>query len=161
VRTDVLALPQFGSSGNPDLSMDARGTIAGLTIHTKPVEIYRAILESFAFQMYLSYGRLKKLGTRMESIAATGGGAASELTLQIRADVFNMEVSSMECDEAGTLGCMVMAATAAGAYPSLEAGIRRAVRTKRVYRPDAAMHGWYMEKFDRYRKLYEKMFDFK
>ncbi len=97
----------------------------------------------------------------MESIAATGGGAASELTLQIRADVFNMEVSSMECDEAGTLGCMVMAATAAGAYPSLEDGIRRAIRTKRVYRPDAAMHAWYMEKFDRYRQLYERMFDFK
>lgn len=161
VRTDVLVLPQFGSSGNPDLSMDARGTIAGLTIHTKPVEIYRAVLESFAFQMYLSYGRLKRLGTRMESIAATGGGAASELTLQIRADVFNMEVSSMECDEAGTLGCMVMAAAASGAYPSLEDGIRRVIRTKRVYRPDAAMHAWYMEKFDRYRQLYERMFDFK
>lgn len=161
VKTDVLVLPQFGSSGNPDLSMDARGTIAGLTIHTKPVEIYRAILESFAFQMYLSYGRLKRLGTRMESIAVTGGGAASELTLQIRADVFDMEVSSMESDEAGTLGCMVMAAAAAGAYPSLEEGIRRCIRIKRVYRPDAAMHAWYMEKFDRYRALYERMFDFK
>lgn len=73
ILTDVLVLPQFGSSGNPDLSMDARGTITGLTIHTKAEEIYRAILEGMAFQMYLSYERLKILGTKMNRIAATGG----------------------------------------------------------------------------------------
>ena len=81
IKTEVLLLPQFGSAGNPDLSMDARGTITGLTIHTKPEELYRAILESFAFQMYLAYERMEKLGTKMQYIAATGGGAASELTL--------------------------------------------------------------------------------
>ncbi len=74
IRTEVMVLPQFGSAGNPDLSMDARGTITGLTIHTKAEEIYRAILEGMAFQMYLSYERLKKLGTKMESLVATGGG---------------------------------------------------------------------------------------
>ena len=43
--TDVMLLPQFGSSGNPHLSMDAQGVIAGLTIHTRPEEIYLALLE--------------------------------------------------------------------------------------------------------------------
>ena len=50
IYTDVLLLPQFGSAGNPDLSMDAKGTITGLTIHTKPEEIYRAILEGWHFR---------------------------------------------------------------------------------------------------------------
>lgn len=161
IRTEVMVLPQFGSSGNPDLSTDARGTITGLTIHTKAEEIYRAILEGMAFQMYLSYERLKTLGTQMESIVATGGGAVSDLTLQIRADVFNMKVMSLENEESGTLGCMLMAATGAGAYPSLKEGIKRAVKIKKEFIPDPAMHKYYMDKFEKYKKLYEKMFDFK
>ena len=47
---------------NPDLSMDAWGTITGLTIHTKPEELYKGILEGMAFQMYLAYERMQKLG---------------------------------------------------------------------------------------------------
>lgn len=161
IRTEILVLPQFGSSGNPSLSMDARGTIAGLTIHTKAEEIYRAILEGMAFQMLLSYERLRCLGTKMESIVATGGGAASELTLQIRADIFNMKVLSLENEESGTLGCMLMAATGTGAYPSLEEGIRRAVKIKKEFLPDRKMHDYYMEKFFKYKMLYEKMYDYK
>ncbi|MBS5064720.1 MAG: hypothetical protein KHZ58_13165 [Hungatella hathewayi] len=161
VDTEVLVLPQFGSSGNPDLSMDARGTITGLTIHTKPEEIYRAILEGMAFQMYLSYGKLEKLGTEMERITATGGGAASELTLQIRADVFNRTVRSLTSDESGTMGCMLMAATAVGAYGDLQEGIRRAVKVKKEYHPNPERHSAYEKKFKRYQKLYEYMHDFK
>lgn len=160
-NTDVLVLPQFGSSGNPDLSMDAKGTIAGLTIHTRPEEIYRAILEGMAFQMLLSYEKLKELGTEMERIAATGGGAASELTLQIRADVFNRKVCSLVSDESGTMGCMLMAAVAVGAYQDLKEGIRRAVKVKKEYLPDPVRHEAYRKKFERYRKLYELMHDFK
>ena len=57
-----------------------------------------------AFQMYLAYERMNVIGTKMKKIAATGGGSVSDLTLQIRADVFGMEVYSLESEEAGTLG---------------------------------------------------------
>ena len=161
ISTEVMVLPQFGSSGNPDLSMDARGTIAGLSIHTRPEEIYRAILEGMAFQSYLAYERLMPLGTAMESITATGGGAASALTLQIRADVFNKKVITLRNDESGTLGCMMMAAVADGAYASAEEAFRRAVKVRKEYLPDPDRHAYYMEKYKKYKKLYELMHDFK
>jgi len=159
--TEVLLLPQFGSLGNPDLSMDARGTITGLTIHTRPEEIYRAILEGLAFQMYLSYERLKELGVNIEEIVATGGGAASDLTLQIRADVFRMKVRTLEDDEAGALGCMIMAAVGAGAYKDIDEGIERAVKTKKEFIPNPKMFDYYEKKFEKYKKLYARMYDFK
>lgn len=96
----------------------------------------------------------------MNCIAVTGGGAASELTLQIRADVFGMEVHSLESAEAGTLGCMLMSATAVNAYPSLEEGIKRAVKIKKKYVPEANMTQYYREKFERYKRFYEVMHDF-
>ena len=160
IQTDIMILPQFGSAGNPDLSMDAWGTITGLTIHTKPEELYKGILEGMAFQMYLAYERMQKLGTTMQRIAVTGGGAASELTLQIRADVFGMEVDSLESAEAGTLGCMLMAATAVGAYSSMEEAIKKTVRIKKRYIPDSDMTSYYRKKFENYKHFYEEMHDF-
>ena len=97
----------------------------------------------------------------MESIVATGGGAVSDLTLQIRADVFDMKVMSLENEESGTLACMIMAAAGVGAYPSIQDGIKRAVKIKKVFTPDSEMHAYYMEKFRKYKLLYEKMYDFK
>ena len=161
IHTDILLLPQFGSAGNPDLSMYAKGTITGLTIHTKPEEIYRAILEGMAFQMYLAYERMNVIGTKMKKIAATGGGSVSDLTLQIRADVFGMEVYSLESEEAGTLGCMLMSAVATGAYKSLKAGIKKTVRIKKCFKPDSEMHRYYNEKFKKYKELYELMHRFR
>ena len=160
VKTDVMVLPQFGSARNPDLSMDAKATITGLTIHTRPEELYKGILEGMAFQMYLAYERMQELGITMHRIAVTGGGAASELTLQIRADVFGMEVYSLESAEAGTLGCMLMAATAVKAYPSMQEGIKRAVKSKKKYVPETDMTNYYKNKFERYKRFYEVMHDF-
>ena len=161
LKTEVLALPQFGSAGNPDLSMDARGTLAGLTVHTAPEEVYLALIEGMAFQLYLAYERLQKLGVAPEYIVATGGGAASDVTLQLRADVFGMRVLRPESEEAGTLGCMLLSAAGTGAYPSLEAGIRRAVRIRRIFEPNPARRAYYMEKYRKYRDLYARMRDFK
>lgn len=155
--TKVMVLPQFGSSGNPDLNMDKVGTITGLTVHTRPEEIYRAILESFALQMRYSYERLKKIGVETQRIVATGGGAQSGLTLQIMADVFNMEVFSLESDESGTLGCAIMAAVADKAIPTMEEAIENMVKIRKVFKPDKAMAGYYNEKYKKFEILYEKM----
>ena len=160
VETDVMLLPQFGSSGNPDLSMDAQGAIAGLTIHTRPEEIYRAVLEGLAFQNYLAYERLLPLGIAMAGITATGGGAASDLALQIRADVFNMPVRTLQNDESGALGCMMMAAVADGAYASAEEAFARAVRTGREFMPNPRRHDAYMKKYRKYKRFYELMHSF-
>ncbi len=161
LRTEVMALPQFGSAGNPDLSMDARGTITGLTVHTTPEEIYLALLEGMSFQLYLAYGRLKALGVAPEYIVATGGGAASDVALQLRADVFGMKVLRPASEETGTLGCMLLAALGTGAYPTLAEGIRRAVAMEKAFEPDGAMHDYYLGKYEKFRMLYERMHDFK
>ena len=155
--TDVLVLPQFGSSGNPDLSMDARGTITGLTIHTQPEEIYRAIIEGMAFQSYMAYEETQEFGVNAHAFVCTGGGAASALGLQIRADVFNREMYTLQTEESGTLGCMMLAAIGDGAYQSYDEAITSCVKRKTAYLPDPGRHAVYMEKYERYKKLYHLM----
>ncbi|NLG88621.1 MAG: hypothetical protein GX494_05300 [Clostridiaceae bacterium] len=157
IRTDVMVLPQFGSSGNPDNNYDVKGTITGLTVHTRPEEIYRAILEGIVFQMYLSYETALQIGVKPEKIIATGGGAMSDVNLQIHADIFNMNVVTTTSVEAGALACMILAATGVNAYPSLKEGMERAIKVKKEIKPDREMHEYYMEKYEKFKKLYESM----
>ncbi len=157
LSTEVLALPQFGSSGNPDINCNVSGTVTGLTIHTKPEEIYLAVLEGMAFQMKLSYDLVRKLGVDIGQMICTGGGARSDVTLQMRADIFGMEVTTVQSEETGTLGCMLLAAVADGVYGSMEEAVRRVVKTAKVFRPDASKRDYYRRKYEKYKTLYETM----
>lgn len=159
--SDILVLPQFGSSGNPDINYDARGLIWGLTVHSKPVEIYRAFLESMAYQMLMAYETLGSLNINLDTISITGGGSNSPLTYQIRADVFNKKILCLENRESGTLGCMILAATALGEYNSLVEGVNKVVRVAKTYVPNLKNHNLYMEKYKKYKELYKRMHKFK
>lgn len=157
LTTELLVLPQFGSSGNPDIKCDVSGTITGLTIHTRPEEIYLAVLEGIAFQMKLSYERVKKLGVDIRKMICTGGGAKSDVTLQMRADIFGMEVVTVQSQETGTLGCMLLAAVGDNAYVSMEEAVSQVVRTEKVFQPDVSKKEYYDRKYEKYKSLYEKM----
>lgn len=156
-ETEVIVLPQFGSSGNPDINHSVTGTICGLRTDTRPEEIYQAILEGLAFQFKLGYEQSMKLGAKIERLICTGGGAKSELTMQLRADIMNVEVSTITTEESGTLGCMILAATGTGAYPTIEKAIERAVHIKKTFYPNFDRQDYYAGKYERFKKLYELM----
>ena len=157
LETDVLVLPQFGSSGNPDINYDVKGTITGLTVHTRPEEIYLAVLEGIAFQMKLAYEKLEKTGVDIRKIVCTGGGAKSDVTLQIRADIFDMEITTVQSKETGTLGCMMLAAVGNGEYASLADAVKNVVRTDKSFIPDVSKRNYYETKYKKFKELYESM----
>jgi len=161
VQTELLVLPQFGSSGNPDIDYNTKGLIWGLTIHTQPVEIYRAVKESMAFQIRMAYEVLEPLGIDLEKIIMTGGGSASLLTMQIRADVLGKTMMTMHDNEAGTLGCMIAAAKGLGYYASFSEGVARVIKIDKIIEPQKENKSYYEEKYKKYKKLYKLMHDFK
>ena len=55
----------------------------------------------------------------------------------------------------------MMAAAGTGAYSSLEEGIKRAVKIKKNICRTPGCMSYYMDKFRKYKMLYEKMHDFK
>lgn len=159
--SELFILPQFGSSGNPHIDYDTKGLIWGLTVHTKQTEIYRALKESMAYQMLMAYETLGPLNIDLDTICITGGGSLSPLTLQIRADIFNKKVLCLENIESGTLGCMILTATALGEFESIKEAVEKVVKIKKIYQPNLKNHNSYKEKYKKYKKLYEIMHNFK
>lgn len=157
VSTGVMILPQFGSSGTPDINYQVTGTIAGLTLHTTVDELYLALKEALAFQMKLAYEHATCAGVKIEKIVLTGGGARSDLTAQIRADVFKMPVYRLKCIEAGALGCMILAACAERLYPDIKTCISEVVKYTGPILPDEQKSEAFEKKYAAYKQLYEKM----
>jgi L-xylulokinase len=87
----------------------------------------------------------------------TGGAARSEVWVQIFADCLQIPIEVPEATELGALGAAICASVAAECYPSYEQAISQMVRFSHVQKPRAEAGDLYQRKYNRYRKLLEKM----
>ena len=152
--TGLLVLPHFAGAATPYMDSGSRGAIIGLTLATTARDIYLACMEAVAYEMRLNRERLAASGVRFDRLVATGGGAKSRLWTQMKADVLGLPFDTLETEDAGTVGCAMMAGVAAGAFADLPAAARALVRKTGTFEPDAARHAKYSEVYKRYEKLY-------
>jgi len=152
--SDLIVVPHFlGAGGTPDLIPEARGTISGMTMQTTLDDLYRAVMEGLTFEIAYNMEWLKEFGIPVHSLMATGGGAASPLWRQIKADILGCPITPLQTDQAGAAGCAMMAATACGVYASLREAAGCFVKPGQVCLPDPAMTGFYREKYQKYREI--------
>ncbi len=97
--------------GDADLS----GVIAGLTLATTPVEVYRTLLESVAFGTRRITENFAEHGVAVREIVACGGIAErSALMMQLLADVTGLKVTIPDSSQIPARGAALCGALAAG-----------------------------------------------
>jgi xylulokinase len=67
----------------------------------------RSVMEGTIFNLGYGFSRMKSLGLKPEEIRATGGGAKSQLWLQIVADIFKTPVVTLEEEEGAAFGAAI------------------------------------------------------
>lgn len=121
----LIALDWF--NGNRCVLGDSKlsGMILGLTLKTKPEEIYRALMEASVYTMRSIVDNFENQGLQVKKIVAVGGMARkSPLLMQIIADVLEKEVHVSAVREAMALGAAIIASVAGDVYPDLFTAIR-------------------------------------
>ena len=150
-ESGIIALDWW--AGNRCILSDysLKGTIYGITMQTRPEEIYRALLEAAVFGARVIFEQHEKFGVAINDVTAAGGIAnKNPLLMQIFADVLGRDIKLSASTQAGALGSAVYAAAAAGAYPSIEAASKAfAPKSDKVYRPIS-------ENVKKYDALYKK-----
>lgn len=152
--TGLLVLPHLDGGGTPSLDPQSRGAILGLGRRTTAAEIYRAMLEGVTFEMRHNLECLGGLGIRVDSLKACGGGARSAQWLQMKADILNRPIATLENGEAGALGAAMLAGVAAGLWPDAASACQNMARESRRFEPDPKMAGRYEPNYRRYRRVY-------
>ena len=153
----LIALDWFNGNRSVLPNDKLSGMILGLTLATRPEDIYRALIESTVFELRRVFDNYTGSGVEINSIVATGGIPLKDpMLMQILADTLNMPVSCLESTEATALGSAVYGATAAGLYGSVaEASQRMKQPVAKTYHPVAENTLAYAELYREYCKLYD------
>lgn len=153
--TGILVLPHFAGAATPYMDNGSKGAVVGLTIEHTISDLYKAMMEGVVYEMRLNLERLKDAGIEPRRLKASGGGAASSVWMQMKADMLNVPVVSLGNAEAGAAGCAMLAGIAAGCFETLEEAAKKLICEKAVYYPRKEMHDAYQKYYDSYEKLYE------
>jgi len=119
---DPVALDWFNGRRTPDADHTVKGLISGLDLSSDAPRIFKALVEATAFGSKAIVDRFIREGVKIERVVAIGGVAKkSRFVMQTLSDVLQLPIRVVKSDQACALGAAMCAATAAGAYLTIEA----------------------------------------
>jgi L-ribulokinase len=152
----LLALDWHG--GNRSVLVDAglSGLVLGLTLSTRPEQVYRALVEATAFGTRMIVETFDRAGVPVREFIAAGGLMRNHHLMQTYADVLGMPISTIGSEQGPALGSAIHAAVAAGAYPDVHAASAAMGRRVRdAYVPDPARSKAYDALYAEYVMLHD------
>lgn len=148
-------LPFLAGERAPGWRDHARGVVAGISLDTRPLDLYRAFLEAVAFRFAEIDERLSKVVSPAPQLIATGGALErSEAWTQLLADVLGRPITLCAIPEGSSRGAALMALEALDALESIEAV---PVPLGRIFEPDAERREAYVKARGRHQQLYRTM----
>ena len=154
--TGLLALDW--NNGNRCVLTDVRlsGLLLGQTLHTKPHEIYRALVEATAFGARMIIDRVREYGVNVDEVITCGGLAVkSPFLMQVYADILNMPMKVAASDQTCALGAALFGAVAAGTFKTIEEAQKLTHTREHVYHPIAENVPVYEKLFALYTQLHD------
>jgi L-ribulokinase len=152
----LVALDWWNGNRSLLVNSDLSGLIVGLTLATRPPDVYRALLESTAYGTRMIIEAFVAAGVPVTDLVVAGGLTTNRLLMQIYADVTNRPLSIIGSAQGPALGSAIHAAVAAGAYPSVHDAAAAMGRVHEgVYQPDPANVRAYEALYAEYRALHD------
>ncbi len=145
----VHFVPALAGLGAPYWDPHARGTILGITRGTTKAHLARATLEAIAFQSAeLIEAMSADCGLPLAELRVDGGAAASELLMQVQADLLGVAVVRPRVTETTALGAAYLAGLGTGFWKD-DSEIAALWERERVFEPrmgrdeaGARLAGW-------------------
>lgn len=160
-QSGLLALDWWNGNRSVLVDVDLTGMILGMTLQTKPEEIYRALIEATAYGTRMIIETFRESGVAIDEFYASGGISQKDpMTMQIYADVINMPIKIAGSDQGPALGSAIFASVAAGAenggYDSVYEAARVMGKVKdKIYYPVEENVKTYDKLFSEYRTLHD------
>ncbi|MBN2132974.1 MAG: ribulokinase [Sedimentisphaerales bacterium] len=156
-QSGLLALDW--NNGNRTILVDQRltGLLLGQTLHTRPEEIYRALVEATAFGALTIINRFEEYGVKISEIVNCGGIAEKNpMLMQIYADVTGREMKISRSAQTCALGSAVAAAVVGGAYLDFARAQEAMCGIKETtFRPIPENYQAYQQLYTLYRELHD------
>ncbi|MDK2815064.1 MAG: L-ribulokinase [Thermoanaerobacter sp.] len=114
-KSGLLAIDWWNGNRSVLVDADLTGVILGMTLTTKPEEIYRALIEATAFGTRMIIDTFNQNGVSINELYACGGlPEKNPMLMQIYADVTNLKIKVSKSSQTPALGAAMFGAVAAG-----------------------------------------------
>ena len=156
----LLALDWWNGNRSPLMDAGLSGVIIGLTLATKPEDIYRALIEATAFGTLMIIENHTEQGIPVDALYVCGGLAEkNELLLQIYADVTGRSLRIAASSQAAALGAAIAGSVAAGTHRGGHASFTEAAASMArvkdtIFEPDSSRHAIYQRIYAEYKRLF-------
>jgi len=150
-------------NGNRTVLVDQRltGMILGLTLHSTPAEIYRALIESTAYGARAIVNRFEEYGVKVLRVVNCGGiSVKNPLVMQIYADVLGRPLEISRSPQTCALGAAMAGAVVAGKkngghanFGEAKAAMTGVLDRKFIPQKDAVLV--YNRLFNRYQQIHD------
>lgn len=153
--TEIMILPHFAGAANPYMDNGSKAAVLGLTLEHTSADIYKALMEGVTYEIMTNIEHLESFGINLNKLFATGGGASSDVWLQIKADILNRPIAALSAKEAGASGTCMMTGVAIGAFSDLYEAKNIFVKEKKTFMPHPENVKKYQKIYGAYKKIYD------
>jgi xylulokinase len=150
----LLLLPYFSGSGSLYNDSSATGVIMGLTFDTQRKDIVKAILEGVTYEQALGLRYLRDAGIEVNHLSAVGGGARSDIWLQIKADIMDLPIKAIQIHEAASFGAVLLAGWATGVFADVSQTSQALVSIRKEFLPRPKHTSHHQSRLATYASLY-------
>jgi L-ribulokinase len=114
-ESGLLALDWWNGNRSVLVDVNLTGLMLGMTLATRPEEIYRALIEATAYGKRIIIETFQKSGVPIHELIACGGlPEKNKLLMQIYADVIGLPIKVSGSKQTSALGSAMFGAVAAG-----------------------------------------------
>ena len=150
----VVFTPWLHGNRCPFEDPNAAGVFFNINIGTGKTQMIRAVLEGICFHLrwMLEVEGLKVKTS--DTIRFVGGGALSEVTCQILADITGRRIETVEhTQDVGAVGAAVLVGIGRGVIPSIDK-VKNYVKVKKVFVPNTENKAVYDKNFKVFKSIY-------
>ncbi len=151
----VIFTPWLHGNRNPFEDPDARGMFFNIGLETTAKDMLHAVIEGVCLHLRWQMTAMEKLTPSSQTIRFVGGGAKSEVTCGILADVLDKKVETVaEPQNVGSVGAAAVIATGLGIFNTIE-DINDSIPPEAVYMPRKENARLYDTIFEMFMDLYK------
>lgn len=153
----LIFTPWMFGERSPVTDTTLRGAFLNVSLEHTREDMLRAVYEGVAMNCRWLLEAVGSAGYPCATVRTIGGGARSDIWMQIFADVTGHRIEAVEdAQEAGAVGCALAVAVALNIYQDYKE-LKQVVKVRRTYEPDRGNREGYDELFDAFKKIYRKL----
>ncbi len=153
----LFFLPYLTGERTPHFDPDAKGAWIGLTVRHGRSHLVRSVLEGATYAMRDSLELIREMGVAITQVRLSGGGARNALWRKIQADIYGVDVHTVNSSEGPAFGVALLAQVGTGGFATVAEACDATIRLEDQTTVDPRAKIQYDKAYTIYRKLYQDL----